>query len=61
MLDDYKHKEIVVEKKENENYEVMKFTKDKPMYSNGFFGTFYITSITVVGLFIVYRMIQKSR
>ena len=61
MLDDDKHKEIVVEKKENENYEVMKFTKDKPMYSNGFFGSFYITSITVVGLFIVYRMIQKSR
>jgi len=61
MLDDDKHKEIIVEKNENENYEVMKFTKDKPTYSNGMFGSFYIGSITVVGLFIVYRMIQKSR
>ena len=61
MLDDDNHKEIIVEKNENENYEVMKFTKDKPGYSNGMFGSFYIASITVVGLFIVYRMIQKSK
>jgi hypothetical protein len=61
MLDENKHKEIVVEKKENNDYEVMKFTKDRPTYSNSFFGSFYIASITVVGLFVVYRMIQKSR
>jgi len=60
MLDDDKYKEIVVGKKENDNYEVMKFTKDKPVYNNSFIGSFYIASITVVGLFIVYRMIQKS-
>lgn len=61
MLDENKHKEIMVEKKENMDYEVIKFTKDKPTYSNNLSGTFYIASITVVGLFIVYRMIQKSR
>ena len=49
----------------NENadtYEKMKFTKDpvektKTNYTNGLF----ITSITIVGLFVVYRMIQKSK
>jgi hypothetical protein len=49
----------------NENadtYEKMKFTKE-PMenmatnYTTGLF----ITSITIVGLFVVYRMVQKSR
>jgi hypothetical protein len=61
MLDENKHKEIIVEKKENMDYETIKFTKDKSTYSNSLSGTFYIASITVVGLFIVYRMIQKSR
>lgn len=60
MLQEDKHKEIIVKKKENQDYEVMKFTKDKPSYSNGFISSFYITSLTVVGLFIIYRMIQKS-
>ena len=48
---------------ENANtYEKMKFTKE-PMeniatnYTTGLF----ITSITIVGLFVVYRMIQKSK
>uniref|UniRef100_A0A6C0KI75 Uncharacterized protein n=1 Tax=viral metagenome TaxID=1070528 RepID=A0A6C0KI75_9ZZZZ len=49
----------------NENadtYEKMKFTKDPiektaTNYTNGLF----ITSITIVGLFVVYRMIQKSK
>jgi len=29
--------------------------------NNNMVTTFYIASVTVVGLFIVYRMIQKSR
>jgi len=45
-----------------DTYEKMKFTKE-PMenmatnYTTGLF----ITSITIVGLFVVYRMIQKSK
>lgn len=61
MLDETKHKEIVVEKNEDVDYQPMKFTRDKPMNTNSVATTFYIASITVVGLFIVYRMIQKSR
>lgn len=61
MLDENKHKEIIVEKNEETDYEPMKFTRDKPMNKNSVATTFYIASITVVGLFIVYRMIQKSR
>jgi len=61
MLDETKHKEIVVEKNEDVDYEPMKFTRDRPVNTNSIATTFYIASVTVVGLFIVYRMIQKSR
>jgi hypothetical protein len=61
MLDENKHKEIVVEKNEEVDYQPMKFTRDKPLNNNNMVTTFYIASVTVVGLFIVYRMIQKSR
>jgi hypothetical protein len=61
MLDENKHKEIVVEKNEDVDYQPMKFTRDRPINTNSIATTFYIASVTVVGLFIVYRMIQKSR
>jgi hypothetical protein len=61
MLDENKHKEIVVEKNEEVDYQPMKFTRDRPINTNSIATTFYIASVTVVGLFIVYRMIQKSR
>jgi hypothetical protein len=64
-VDDDKQKPEISINHFNENadtYEKMKFTKDpvektKTNYTNGLF----ITSITIVGLFVVYRMIQKSR
>ena len=61
MLDENKHNEIIVEKNEETDYQPMKFTRDRPINTNSVANTFYIASITVVGLFIVYRMIQKSR
>jgi len=61
MLDETKHNEIVVEKNEVVDYEPMKFTRDIPINTNSIATSFYVASITVVGLFIVYRMIQKSR
>jgi hypothetical protein len=51
----------VVEKNEDVDYQPMKFTRDRPINTNSIATTFYIASVTVVGLFIVYRMIQKSR
>jgi hypothetical protein len=45
-----------------DTYQKMKFTKDpiENMATNYTTGLF-ITSITIVGLFVVYRMIQKSK
>ena len=65
VVDDDKQKPEISISHFNENadtYEKMKFTKE-PMeniatdYTTGIF----ITSITIVGLFVVYRMIQKSK
>jgi hypothetical protein len=65
VVDDDKQKPEISIHHFNENadtYEKMKFTKE-PMenmatnYTTGLF----ITSITIVGLFVVYRMIQKSK
>lgn len=65
VVDDNKQKSEISISHFDENadkYEKMKFTKE-PMdnigtdYTTGLF----ITSITIVGLFVVYRMIQKSK
>jgi hypothetical protein len=53
------NREISKDKNPRMNYENMEFTPKNNQ--TGFATTFYIGSLTVLGLFIVYRMIQKSK
>lgn len=62
LLDDKKdrlNREIAKSENPKIDYENMEF-KPKPNHMN-VTTTFYIGSLTVLGLFIVYRMIQKSK
>ena len=63
LLDDDKkdrlNRDILKSKNPRMDYENMEF-KQKPNHMN-VTTTFYIGSLTVLGLFIVYRMIQKSK
>jgi len=62
LLDDKKerlNREIAKHQDAHLNYENMQFTPKKS--ETNFTTTFYIGSLTVLGLFIVYRMIQKSK
>jgi hypothetical protein len=62
LLDDKKQqveREIAKHETPRMNYETMEFTKKQNQPN--FVTTFYIGSLTVLGLFIVYRIIQKSK
>jgi hypothetical protein len=62
---------LLDDKKDRLNHEISKYENNRINYENmefkpknnqtGFATTFYIGSLTVLGLFIVYRMIQKSK